>query len=42
MEIRKDGEGLEGEIMIELRQMKGEIEELKKKVGWMEPFVKKL
>ena len=38
IEVKKDG--VEGEIIEELKNLKFEIEELKKKVGWMEPVVK--
>ena len=38
VEVRRDG--IEGEILDELKKLKLEMEELKKKVGWMEPVVK--
>ena len=40
MEVKKDG--VEGEILNELKELKLEMEELKRKVGWMEPVVKEI
>ena len=38
VEVKKGG--MEGEIIEELKNLRHEMEELKKKVGWMEPVVK--
>ena len=38
MEVKKDG--IEGEIIDELKKLREEMELLKEKMGWMEPVVK--